>query len=100
MPAALGARHSAYLHAFRQLNVYRGVLHSNMSRKQVGLEVLYGNHSAANAVLACISVLALLTSLVCSFIVLVRTSVLCTLIVSCTVVMEACLSPSLPLAVH
>jgi hypothetical protein len=43
-PACLlpsGLDTAAYLHAFRQLGVYRGVLHSNMSREQVGLEVLY-----------------------------------------------------------
>lgn len=47
LPTVLTARHGAYLQAFRQLGIHRRVLHGNMTKEQVALEPLVGNHSVA-----------------------------------------------------
>jgi len=47
LPPGLPQRHGAYLKAFRQLGVHRCVLHHNMSKEQIGIEALVGNHSVA-----------------------------------------------------
>ena len=47
LPQSLPVRHGAYLRAFRQLGVHRRTLHDNLSKEQIELEVLIGNHSIA-----------------------------------------------------
>lgn len=45
---SLGARHGSYMHSFKQLGLHRRLSHHTMSREQVALESLVGNHSVAN----------------------------------------------------
>jgi exonuclease III len=46
---ALSPRHASYVQSLRQLGIHRGLAHPRMSREQIGLEGLVGNHSVANA---------------------------------------------------
>ena len=48
LPPRLPARHGAYLRAFRQLGIHRRTQQDNMTKEQIALEVLTGNHSVAN----------------------------------------------------
>ena len=43
----LPQRHAAYLQAFRQLGAHRSVGHLSMTKEQIALEPLQGNHSVA-----------------------------------------------------
>ena len=48
-PRALSVRHASYVQSLRELGIHRGLPHACMSREQIGLEGLIGNHSVANA---------------------------------------------------
>ena len=44
----LRARHASYVYSFQQLGIHRRISHNTMSREQIALEPLIGNHSVAN----------------------------------------------------
>ena len=46
----LNPRHAAYVAAFQALGLHRQIPHEQMSAQQVGLELMVGNHSIADAV--------------------------------------------------
>jgi hypothetical protein len=47
-PRTLGSRHVSYVQSLQELGIHRGLAHHRMSREQIGLEGLVGNHSVGN----------------------------------------------------
>ena len=45
----LSPRHASYVQSLQQLGLHRRVVHSNLTKEQIGLELLVGNHSVAGA---------------------------------------------------
>jgi hypothetical protein len=44
----LSSRHASYVHSFQRLGIHRRLPHQTMSREQIALEPLIGNHSVAD----------------------------------------------------